>query len=1258
MSIKFGSFNSAVNTIAKRGNMARLSTDKKNILKTCLAFFVVTASLLFSVAVKAQYIQFVENKGQWNNEVKFAGGINGGSFFLQKDGYRVLLNSSDDFQAISEYYGAHYDSASSSVLKNKNGSWRVTDSKGVVGSNGDRQFILHSHVYQVTFAGASESPVIEPDKPFDSYNNYYIGNDRSKWASGCKMYQAVVYKNIYPNIDIRYYTDNNQLKYDILVHPGGDVSQIALQFDGANGLTTKKGNLLIGTSLGDVTELSPYSYQTSKTERAAVVVSFVVQGNTVRFKTGSYNKAATLIIDPTLVFCTFTGSNADNWGYTATYDGAGNLYAGGIAFNTGYPTTLGALSQTFSGGDGAEGNGGIDVALTKFNKNGTGIVYSTYLGGTGDEQPHSLVTDADGNLLIAGRTSSKDFPSTASKYGTDASLNPRDFDIFITKLNGNGGMFASRRFGGSKDDGVNIRPKYRDPIGTESLRRNYGDDARSEIMVDANRNIYLASSTQSPDYQVSTNAFQKTMGSTTGGSIQDGVIIKATPDLQNILLSSFLGGSGNDAAFVLALSPANNNIYVAGATASTDFPSIAQSTAPFNTFQGGVCDGFVSIIDNSNYQLIKTAYYGTSAVDLIYGIQFDKFSFPYIMGTTTGSWQVQNAAWSQPNGKQFIDKLQPDLSSVVYATTFGKGIMPDISPTAFLVDRCENVYVSGWSGKANEEYMPGQSSIGLYIPPYPPAPRPLQNTTDGSDFYFLVIQRNSSAPLYASFFGQNGGFGDHVDGGTSRFDRQGIIYQAMCANCVDHSIRFPTTPQAVEPRNNAASGGCNLAALKLAFELAGIGNGVKASIQGRAYDTVGCVPLTVNFIDTLNLGKQYVWDFGDGTPKVTTVADSVSHTFTQIGNYRVMLVSIDSSACNIADTSYTTIQARRDKAELAFETAKLPPCTSLAYRFNNTSVAPAGKPFNNRTFAWDFGDGTKDTTIQPASHTYAAEGTYIVKLSLIDTNYCNAPDEIVDTVRIAANVKAAFDTPPYGCAPYTANFNNTSLAGQTFSWNFGDGSPASTEEYPTHIYETPGTYYVTLTAADESTCNKQDVSPPVKIVVSPNPVASFTFGPVPAVNNTPTSFFNTSIGATSYKWIFDDGDVLNTTKTDTTINHVYNRTDTFNVELIAYNQYGCTDTAFNTVSAIITPMVDVPNALAPTGVNRRITVKGFGIAKMDWRIYNRWGTMVFNGTSQKTGWDGTYKGVLQPQEVYTYVLNVEFSDGTKYKKTGDITLIR
>ncbi len=1221
--------------------------NKNNILKSRFTLTLLIVFLFGAVKINAQYIQFVENKGQWDSKVNFQGVINSGALFLQPTGYKILLHNAKDMERIADYYGGHLskkDSATAGAQANRS-------------AVASEKLILHSHAYEVKFLNALATAKPVPEKQENTYNNYFIGKDPSKWATHCRVFNAISYKDIYPKTDIRYYADNGMLKYDLIVNPGADVSKIAMQFDGVDGLSINKyGNLIIKTSLGEIAEVKPYSYQLDQKGRSKIDAKFELDGNTVRFKLGAYSKSATLVIDPALIFSTFMGSIADNWGYTATYDNAGNFYAGGIAFSNGYPFSPGAFQTVFGGGDNSEGAGAYDITIMKLNTNGSQRMYATYIGGGGDEQPHSLIVDNSGNLVISGRTTSPNFPITLPTLGPGGG-----FDIFLAKLNPDGtNLISSRKFGGKGSDGVNIAPKYASsPRGASSLRRNYGDDARSEVIVDNNDNVYLASCTRSGDYPVSANAFQKVLG-----GAQDGVIIKASPDLNNIT-TSYLGGNGDDAAFVLSLNPQDNNIYVAGGTNSDNFAVNSNNSGPIlrRTFGGGDCDGFVSILSNDATTLIKSVYVGDGGQDLVYGIQFDKRGFPYIMGTTTSNLPVVNAAFnSEAKGKQFITKMQPDLNGIVYSTNFGKGqAVPDISPTAFLVDVCENVYVSGWGGGINiGDGYPNANTFNLSL-----TPNAISTITDGADFYFFVLEKNALSQLYGSYFGTDARndpsvLGDHVDGGTSRFDRRGTIYQAICANCGRNGF-FPTSAGVWSPNNPSTMGAkCNEAAVKIAFELAGVISSIQTSINGIIRDTSGCIPLTVQFTDTVALGKSYIWNFGDGTGNFPTVAPTITHTFNAIGNYRVMLVAVDSSSCNITDTSYVNIRARDNKANLSFTQTKLPPCESLNYEFNNTSTPPPGFPFGANTFTWDFGDGT---TLQSGTgivtHSYASAGTYNVTLRLMDTTYCNSPDSVQVQLRVSPILEAQFETPLAGCAPYTAVFNNTSLGGQQFTWDFGDGSPVSTEVSPTHLYANTGTFTVRLSAVDNSTCNTTDDTT-VTITVNPSPVAVFQFGPQPPKENTPTQFINISTGAVRYKWDFGDGDTLITTRIDTPVTHIYNATGNYKACLTAYNEFGCSDDTCQFIEAIVSPLVDVPNAFTPNGdgVNDVVRVRGFGIQKMTWRIYNRWGKLVFQAASPSQAWDGKYQGVLQPQEVYAYVLEIMFTDNTQVRKRGDITLIR
>ena len=1187
--------------------------DPKHFLP---AFVILFLAVLIAGQVHAQ-VQFIENKGQWDKRIKYRSNAGDGTFFLGEKGYTITQHDPDDAARLMRN---HRDGKTEGPLH-----------------DGERKDRIRSHSYSVEFLNAQEAVII-PEKPIPTVNNYFIGNDRSKWAADCKIYQAITYKDIYPGIDLRYYVDGGgNLKYDFIVHPGADAGRIAMKYTGANKLTVKNRELQIATSLGTSKELHPYTYQVIDNQRREVDCEYQVDKDVVTFKIKNYSPDKTLIIDPTQVFFSYSGSTADNWGFTATYGADGSFYGGGIVMDAGFPTSPGAYDGTF-GGD-------YDIGIIKLSPDGKQRVYATYIGGEGKEQPHSLIVDGSGNLVLAGRTNSKGYPHTGT-YGPGG-----DWDIVVTKLNASGtDILGSMKIGGSAADGVNINTVQ---VKT-TLKRNYGDDARSEVILDGANNIYVASCTSSRDFLTSAGAAQSDHGGR-----QDAVVLKLDPSCNSVLFSTLLGGAGDDAAYVLTLGN-NGNLYVAGGTGSNDLRGISASgvVKPDYSASGGTnddCDGYIVEMTADGRSFVKGTYIGTGRADQVYGISVDKSGAIYVMGTSEGNMPVINAPYSVPGSKQFISKLQPDLSDFIYSTVFGSpnAGLPNISPTAFLVDRCENVYVSGWGGKANSNFTRGNT---LGMPTTAGAIKPVSDPT-GSDFYFFVLEKNAVSQLYGTFFGQDDSqaFGDHVDGGTSRFDRNGIIYQAICANC-GRNVPFPGNPGSWSPTNQATDGGyCNLGMLKIEMDFTGVRSGLQASIEGVPNDTTGCVPLQVDFTDTLALGKLYYWDFGDGTGDTTTAPNN-AHLYTSTGSFRVRLISIDSLTCNISDTSYTTIRVGSNRAALDFVFQKTEPCTSLGYVFTNTSTATSGS-FGTNVFTWDFGDNSPLVTQgfgPPVSHTYASPGTYQVTLTLNDTAFCNSPDDTTKAVRLSPEVTADFSTPPTGCAPYTAQFTNNSLGGLRFEWDFGDGTTSS-ETDPTHLYNNPGVYNVVLRAFDSTSCNKVDDTS-FRITVSALPTASFSFSPREPEENTPVNFTNQSTGAVAYSWDFGDGD----TSTLANPQHQFAATGTYTVCLKAINAQGCVDDTCIAVKAIVLPLLDVPSAFTPGrfGINSRIQVQGFGIARMQWTIYNRWGQKVYETNSVKSSWDGTYKGKLQPADVYAYTLEVTFTDGTKAKKTGDITLIR
>jgi gliding motility-associated-like protein len=1209
-------------------------------LRKTILQFITIFTLTFVAQLAHAQVEFIQNKGQWDSKVEYRADFSSGSFFLENQGFTVALHNVDDLKRLSEQMHGH----------------------NVKPENIGQPITVNSHAYKVKFLGGNSFNQNVPDKIQAYHNNYFLGNDQSKWAADCKIAQAVSYKNVYPNIDLRYYSDAGKMKYDIIVHPGGDVNNIAMQYAGIDKLEVKNKELLIKTSVGEIKELYPYSYQTGEGKRNTVNCKYVVKDNVVRFKVTGYNPNATLVIDPTLIFCSYTGSSVENWGYTATPAPDGSFYAGGIAFGSGYPVSPGAYQTVFGGGVNEDNTGGYDIAIMKFSADGVNRLYATYIGGSRNEQPHSMICDAQGNLYVAGRSNSNNYPGTPGRTGSRI-----DYDIVITKISANGNLtLGAVMIGGSDNDGVNIRGKYTAPEGADATRRNYGDDARSEVILDLAGNVLLASCTQSTDFPVTPGT---PIQAAFGGGRQDGVILKFTSNLSSVLFSTFFGGGRDDACFVLSQNPVNGHIYVAGGTNSSDLPGDRTGVIQpaYNGTVAGTVDGFITEILNNGSGIVRTTYQGTSGNDLVYGIQFDKLGSPYIMGTTTGDWPIKAynpdplvPFFKNLGSKQFISKLDSNLTAYTYSTIFGtNSAVPNLSPIAFLVDRCQNVYVSGWGGGINiEKGFPSAGTSGMPevnpLPAIPPA--------DGQDFFFFVLKKNAESQLFGTHFGQSGGFGDHVDGGTSRFDANGIIYQAVCGcGTVNNPLnRFPTTPGVWSGTNNTPnSDGCNEAAIKIEMNFAGIGASVKATING-VIDTIGCVPLTVRFTDTLAKGKMYIWDYGDqyDTRIDTTFApnNSTSHTYTRVGQYRLMLVSIDSSTCNIADTAYVTVKVGNNNIDADFSFVKLDSCNSLRYQFINQTVATV-PTYTSQSFIWDFGDNSPKVRagFGPIIHTYPATGSYKVTLIVDDTTFCNAPDTAVKTLRISPNVRAIFSAPSRGCAPFTLTFKNLSLGGTEWKWEFGNGD-ISTDFEPTYTYNATGTFNVRLIAIDTSTCNKRDTSAYFTITIFAKPTANFSWSPNPPRVNTPTQFNNLSSGANRYLWNFGDGE------TSTLANplHQFNATGTFQTTLYAYNAVNCVDSITQDVPILIVPALDVPNAFTPGkfGENGIVTVKGFGIGTMNWKIYNRWGQVVFATSDRNQGWNGIFKGVLQPMDVYTYTLDVEFTDGQKLRKTGDITLLR
>ena len=818
----------------------------KKLLYTCLLF-------LSFIRLQAQSplpgYEFVSNQGQWTEPFLYKTALPGGELFLEKDRLVYTFWDNEKKGAVMEALHDH-------------GGTAVTDGK------------VPAHGMYIRFNNSRPSVQVTGEDAASHYYNYFQSPDPQRWKGKVPVYRKVNYQGLYNGIDLHFYTSSQYLKYDFVVAPGADPGQISMRYEGAESIRLSEGMLQVKTSVNEWTEQKPYAYQLIGGEKKEVECAFRLRRDEVSFELGSYDRNYPLVIDPILIFATYSGSVRDNWGFTATYDYNDNMYGGGIVFgpNT-YPGTTGSFQLNFGGGD-------YDALICKFNSTGNTLLYYTYLGGALADAPCSMVCNSQNQLYILGVTGSSGFPVTAGAYQNTFGGGPstgifttgigNDFaagsDIFVSKLSEDGSTLLGSTFvGGTGLDGINLN---------SLLTHNYADEFRGEIIVDNSDQCYIASSTSSPDFPVLNPA----QGSLSG--TQDAVVCKFNSNLSAAQFSTYLGGSGAEGGYSLQRNT-SGDIYVTGGTTSSNFPTTGGVIHP--SAMGGV-DGFLTRLSAGGNTILSSTYLGTGSYDQSYAVQLDGNEDVFVVGQTTGPYPVTGGVYSNPNSGQFIHKLNPGLSTTGFSTVFGRGIpgQIDIVPTAFLVDVCDHIYVAGWGGNVNSG-SGGGSTFGL-----PVTANAHQSGTDGSDFYLFVLDNNATGLLYATYFG--GSVSDeHVDGGTSRFDKNGIVYEAVCAGCGGNSD-FPTTPGAWSNSNNANN--CNLGVFK--FDVSDF-----TAIIDPLTPTTICANGSVTLNNASTGGFPHVWDFGDGSP--TSTAQTVTHTYTQPGTYVVYLTVTAPNACITSD---------------------------------------------------------------------------------------------------------------------------------------------------------------------------------------------------------------------------------------------------------------------------------------------------------------------------------------------------------------------
>jgi gliding motility-associated-like protein len=827
----------------------------KHIIFFFFSFLFITP--LFSVGPVKK--GFIPNAGQWNNLVKYKMSLPNGAIFLKNAGFTYVFY---DGAAVNEMH----QHAHNNQIEHQ------------------QPFLIQHHAVQLDFIGANQAIVpINNSAPGNTKYSYFLGKEKSKWATGLHEYESVLYPEMYNGINLNVYTNASGIKYDFIVkaNQNGQTNQISMKYTGADEVTLKNEILTIKTSVGTITEQAPYAYQLINGIKQSVGCHFIKNANgEIGFELENYDTSFDLIIDPQLIFATYSGSVDDNWGYTATYDNGGNGYSGGIVFGANFQTTAGAYQVPFGGGQ-------LDIGILKYSPDGTQALQITYLGGDQIELPHSMIVNEYDELILFGTTGSLNFPVTNGAYDTSFDGGPvtsfengfisleNGLDIFVCRFSNDlSQLYASTYVGGTGNDGFN---------GAFSLVKNYADEIRGSLWVDANNNIYVGTSTNSEDFPTTQGSIQPNYN-----GAQDGVVLKLDGNLSVLEWSTYLGGSNDDGIYYLTVD-ADQNVLVTGGTFSSNFPTTVGAWD--QTYAGNnEADGFVAKIDSNGQTLIASTFIGTQNYDQSYIVGTDKTDHVYLFGQTNEQGNYFNVATAVgvTGGNQFLTKLSPDLSTLVWSTTFGNAFgAPDISPTALLVDVCDKIYVTGWGGVINSF---GTSTAGLIT-----TPDAFQANTDGNDFYLYVIDNQAQSLVYASFLGGTNSF-DHVDGGTSRFDRKGVIYQSICAGCGGQSD-LPVTPGAYSSTNNSFN--CNNALVKFDFE-----SPITVSAFVNVDNPVGCAPYEVNFTNTSVNADVFSW-------RIENLEVSNSQNFTYIfqesGTYEVTLIATASGTCNGSDTVSLTV---------------------------------------------------------------------------------------------------------------------------------------------------------------------------------------------------------------------------------------------------------------------------------------------------------------------------------------------------------------
>jgi hypothetical protein len=807
-------------------------------------------------------VYFEENRGQQHEKVRYMTRGSGGTMFLTATEAVYVVMSRERGAESGEERNSK-DESRNTKDESLNSIFEIRDSKFGRGPNSDVPRMATA-VY-MTLAGANQNAEFVPSERLEHNTNYFKGSDPDKWRTDIPNYGRITVNGIYPGIDAVWFGRDSGVRYDFVVSPGADPNQIEWEVRGATNVTVDaEGGLVIETPTGTLRQNKPYTFQETNGQRSEVQSSFRIsqaESNTFRvgFNLGSYDTSKQLTIDPSvnlsnMSYSTFLGGGATDFGFSITVDGSGRAYVTGGTYSVGFPTTSGIFDPTH--------NGSEDVFVTKLNAAGSGLLYSTFLGGSSDDSGYDIKVDGAGNAFVTGLTASTAFPTTSGAYDT---THNGLFDAFVTKLNAAGSALLYSTF-----------------IGGDSFEEGNG------IAIDNSGNAFVTGRTNSTNYPTTAGAYNTTYN---GGV--DVFVTKLNAAGSALVYSTFIGGSDTERGQAITIDSAGN-VYVTGYTESTNYPTTAG--AYNTTYNGGYYDVFVTKLNAAGSGLVYSTYLGGSSDEEEgNGIAVDNAGNAYVTGftddadfpTTAGAFDTTNDG----SGDVFVTKLNAAGSGLVYSTFAGGSAVDEA--LGIVIDSSGNAFVTGRT--ASPDFP---TTTGAY------------DTTHGGIFDVFVMKLNAagSGLLYSTYIG-----------GTSSERAYGIAIDdagnAFVAGYTEGSD-YPTTAGAFDPSFNG--GFSDVFVSKLGdFSISGrTVDGLGNPISGST------ITLSGSSSDTFTTGSDGYFYFGDTvingnyvvTPSKpgTTFAPSSGTVPDLNGNKAFVFVGTLASAPQVqfSATSYTGNEAQ------------------------------------------------------------------------------------------------------------------------------------------------------------------------------------------------------------------------------------------------------------------------------------------------------------------------------------------------------------